>query len=222
LKDRLSIRSELPHCAEARVFEQRLVAAQAFARANRLDRQVIGASGRKRQARLERQVGRDVVEASRGSGSTRRRSRWHRRIQGRNGLAARTSTIASFAAECDELLVLEEKRGVIEDQLARVLYNLPAIAGRGSPASSTTTRVARLVNGELDPDRMLEAIAARYLALEDAPRCVPGRGGAELAAAVQVRTGRGALCCAGCPHNTSTRPKARSRWQASVATAWPR
>jgi indolepyruvate ferredoxin oxidoreductase len=208
----LSIRREVAALAqESRLFEERLRAAEAFVRANRLDKQIFGAIGSKRlgivttgkgvsdvgEALLR--LGIDADAANRlGIGIYKVAMVW----------PLEPERMSVFAAECDELLVIEEKRGVIEEQLARMLYNLPSdrrprIVGkhdeRGRPFVSET--------GELDPDKAMDAIAARIDAFvgdgEILVRAaqVGALSGGEREKPIAIRP---ASFCAGCPHNTST------------------
>jgi indolepyruvate ferredoxin oxidoreductase len=218
----LSIRLDVAALtAEARVFEQRLLAAQAFVRANRIDRPELGKMGRKRLGIVSTgKSWRDTVEAlarlgigppeaeSLGIGTYKVGMVWPLEPHG----------LKAFAAECDDLLIIEEKRGVIEEQVATLLYNLPAserprLFGKhditGAPFVSEV--------GELDPGKVLKIVAASYLARSDSEE-MRGR----LAAAETVTTAleripgvvRLPAFCAGCPHNTSTRVP-----EGSIATA---
>ena len=113
--------------------------------------------------------------------------------------------IQVFSRGLTEILVVEEKRSVIEDQLTSQLYNLggesrPRIYGefdhRGESLLPNT--------GELDPDLVARAIVSR---LENLGISLRGTGG--------VKATNQVLCidtptrtphfCSGCPHNTSTK-----------------
>jgi len=110
--------------AEARLFEERLPAAQAFARANDLDGVRFGAVGRRRLGIVTSGKSYlDVLEAFAGLGITPVDAE-------RLGISIykvgmiyplEPQRMAAFASSCDELLVIEEKRGVIEPQLAQML-----------------------------------------------------------------------------------------------------
>ncbi|MBW8785900.1 MAG: indolepyruvate ferredoxin oxidoreductase family protein, partial [Novosphingobium sp.] len=116
---------------------------------------------------------------------------------------------AAFAAGCDEVLLIEEKRPLIEEQLAHLLYNLPAerrprLSGKRDPDGAPLVSAI----GELDPDQVAAAIAGRFDALIGTPvlqpsldRLVAMRGPAGQGAPLAIRP---ASFCAGCPHNTST------------------
>ena len=113
--------------------------------------------------------------------------------------------IQVFSRGLTEILVVEEKRSVIEDQLTSQLYNLggeyrPKIYGefdhRGESLLPNT--------GELDPDLVAHAIVTRLENL-----------GMSLQGTDNLRSARQDLCietptrtphfCSGCPHNTSTK-----------------
>ena len=113
--------------------------------------------------------------------------------------------IQVFSRGLTEILVVEEKRSVIEDQLTSQLYNLggesrPKIYGefdhRGESLLPNT--------GELDPDLVARAIVSR---LENMGINLPGTKslntvGPRLSADTPTRTPH---FCSGCPHNTSTK-----------------
>ena len=113
--------------------------------------------------------------------------------------------IQVFSRGLTEILVVEEKRSVIEDQLTSQLYNLggesrPKIYGefdhRGESLLPNT--------GELDPDLVARAIVTRLENL-----------GVALPSATSFKAAKQNLCtetptrtphfCSGCPHNTSTK-----------------
>ena len=113
--------------------------------------------------------------------------------------------IQVFARGLTEILVVEEKRSVIEDQLTSQLYNLggesrPKIYGefdhRGESLLSNT--------GELDPDVVAHAIATR---LDQLGIHLPSssRSLAKRESPGEQTSTRTPHFCSGCPHNTSTR-----------------
>jgi len=114
-----------------------------------------------------------------------------------------------FVRGKDEVLVIEEKRGIVESQFKEYFYDWPghkprAMVGKRDEAGE------RLVpwTGELSP-RLLAPIVARRL-----DGIFPGRGfaarAAEVAGAPPVAisvpgAARTPYFCSGCPHNTSTK-----------------
>jgi len=106
-----------------------------------------------------------------------------------------------FARRFDEVLVIEEKRSLVEDQLAHLLVNQaerPRLSGKTDPEN-----VALLpAYGELSLEGVTGAIVRRASAhdikLEDIRR------GADLGNLPPVAA-RTPYYCAGCPHNSSTK-----------------
>jgi indolepyruvate ferredoxin oxidoreductase len=110
-----------------------------------------------------------------------------------------------FCSGLEDVLVVEEKRPILEEQLARLLYNESA---RPRLAGKQDERGAPLVpaEGELAPAAVAEAIR-RWLErrLPDLAATLPPRP-PELTAAAAQAAGllRLPSFCSGCPHNTST------------------
>ena len=107
-----------------------------------------------------------------------------------------------------ELLVVEEKRAFIEEQLARIFYgtaNGPVLTGKQEPGGSQLLSEI----GVLDPGSVRRALVRRLTALDMLPDPARARDAAlcaiEASAGGLERTAiRGAYFCSGCPHNTST------------------
>ena len=211
--DGLSIRREVAALAqEARLFEHRILAAQAFARANSIDGVVMGASGRRRLGIVTTGKGlADTGEAlsllgfdpgrlsSMGVAIYKVGMVWPLEPEG----------IRQFAQDCDEVLVIEEKRPVIEEQIAHLLYNLPTdLRPRLVGKRDETGKPLICETGELNADLILKALAQRLDLLEpsqefpSAAQAVLSRNGQQVENAQVLRT---PSFCAGCPHNRSTR-----------------
>ena len=205
---------------ERRLHAEKLPAARAFARANRLDRLVLG--GRRHRLCVVT-VGKaysDVRQALEVLGIDAARARalglavykvampWPLEPEGLRALAAVTET----------LLVVEEKRPLIEPQIKDLLYGVaaserPRVIGKTDEAGAPLLPTA----GELTPAAIARILAARLGDdLEDAP------GLARIAAAEHRRAAHPAevvrlpYFCAGCPHNTSTRVPEGSRALAGI------
>jgi indolepyruvate ferredoxin oxidoreductase len=116
--------------------------------------------------------------------------------------------VDELADGLDELIVVEEKRAFVETALKEQLYGragAPAIVGKrdrdGSPLVPG--------DGELDPDRVAEALARR-LAVHDglgevADRLARPAARLTITTAGPPATARTPYFCSGCPHNRSTR-----------------
>ncbi|HEX7854162.1 MAG TPA: indolepyruvate ferredoxin oxidoreductase family protein [Sphingobium sp.] len=107
-----------------------------------------------------------------------------------------------------EILVVEEKRAFIEEQLARIFYgraNAPALSGKTAPdGSPLLTEI-----GVLDPGSVRRALVERLSALgmldeEATARDATLRQLERSAEGLQRTALRPAYFCSGCPHNTST------------------
>jgi indolepyruvate ferredoxin oxidoreductase len=207
-------RDYLPLAQERRVIDFKLPAAQAFVRANELDKVALDAERRTlgivsagkvyldvRQALLE--LGIDDQQAARlGIRLYKPAMIWPLEPQ----------RLRDFIRGHSEIFVIEEKRPVIEEQLKSQLYNVPAserprIVGKTDEAGATLLSA----HGELSPDVVARAIAKRLQALHLTDSKIDARA-AHLEAApgsTQQRPANGvvrtAYFCSGCPHNISTR-----------------
>ncbi|RST85692.1 indolepyruvate ferredoxin oxidoreductase family protein [Aquibium carbonis] len=125
-----------------------------------------------------------------------------------------------FVRGKEEVLVVEEKRGIIESQFKEYFYDWPghkprAMVGKRDEAGE------RLVpwTGELSPRLLVPIVAKRLEGL------FPGRGFAERAAVITGETApaisvpgatRTPYFCSGCPHNTSTKVPEGSKALAGI------
>src|SRR5216684_3078580 len=127
-----------------------------------------------------------------------------------------------FAEGLEDVLVVEEKRGFIEDQLVRLLYNVEA-SRRPSVVGKEDESGAPLLPspGELTPTQVAHAIALRLKRLgEDSPqlnqRLARLQSFERMSEAPLPKTQRTPFFCSGCPHNTSTRVPDGSRAMAGI------
>ena len=208
---------------ERRLHEYKLYAALAFARANRLDGQVFGAprprfgivtAGKTyldvRQALddlgVDEAMARDI-----GLGIYKVAMVWPLEREG----------VRRFAEGLEEILVVEEKRALIENQLKEQLYNWDAAARPRVIGKFDEAGVWLLPsNGELTPARIARVIAQRIarfhtsqtietrLAFLDAKEAALADWTPPLERAPHF--------CSGCPHNTSTRVPEGSRALAGI------
>ncbi|MDN2581167.1 indolepyruvate ferredoxin oxidoreductase family protein [Aquibium sp. ELW1220] len=125
-----------------------------------------------------------------------------------------------FVRGKEEVLVLEEKRGIIESQLKEYFYDWPGHKPRVMVGKRDETG-DRLVpwTGELSPRLLVPIVAKRLEGL------FPGRGFAERAAEIGGETipaisvpgaTRTPYFCSGCPHNTSTKVPEGSKALAGI------
>jgi len=204
--------SNIPLQVEQRLYQQRLPAVQAFVRANGLDRVALGGGPRRRLGIVT--AGKaylDVRQALDDLGIDAARARdlglevykvaltWPLEPEG----------MRRFARGLDAVLVVEEKRPLLEDQVARLLYDLPErphLAGKRDEAGAPLVPA----EGELSPGLVAEALrawVARHAPEEAATLAPPPPAPAAPAGAGLMRL---PAFCSGCPHNMSTKVPAES------------
>lgn len=208
---------------EARLHRFKVPAAIAFARANRLDRIVIDAPQPRFGIVTTGKSYLDVRQALEelGIGNAEARALGLRLYKVAMPWPLEPDGVRRFAEGLQEVLVVEEKRTVIETQLKEQLYNWPAdrrplLVGKFDESG----RWILPSNGELSPSQIARVIAARLAAFTTEPWL------AERVARLDARerqTGgeiipfaRTPYFCSGCPHNTSTRVPGGSRALAGI------
>jgi indolepyruvate ferredoxin oxidoreductase len=220
---------------EERLLRYKIQAAEAYTRENRLDRAVIDPPG----ARF------GILTSGKSYGDVRRALDDLGLNEGacaRVGLRVykvgvvwplEQSGVRRFAEGLEEILVVEEKRPLLEHQLKAELYNAPAgarprvvgkldePAGGGPPDGPGPLLPA---HHELHPGSVARAIAGRLSRLE-LDGAVRARMEARIAAldaaeAALSRAGPAAprrpYFCSGCPHSVSTRVPEGSRAMAGI------
>ena len=227
---------------EARLFDYKWYAALAYVRANRLNHNVIEGPNDRLGLIASGKAYNDTRQALHDLGlddATCRRLgiRLHK-VAVVWPLEAQTTR--EFAQGLQEILVIEEKRQVIEYQLKEELYNWradvrPNVLGKfnevgddhtggewsmPNPSANTLLRA----NADLNPALIAKAIAQRVFKLGvDADTAA--RIQAQLAIieaketqmqTVQLNAARLPWFCSGCPHNTSTRVPEGSRAMAGI------
>ncbi|MGV3481577.1 MAG: indolepyruvate ferredoxin oxidoreductase family protein, partial [Sphingobium sp.] len=196
--------------AEKRHYQERLPAVLAYVRANGLNRTIIDTPARTLGIVTSGKAFLDVMQAIEELGLSEADC-------AALGLSLmkiampwplEPDAIRAFATGHRELLVVEEKRPVIEEQIARQLINLehrPALLGK----QDLDGRPLVPAEGELTPRLVARIVGERIVALT---------GDARAAAALDriaredagTATGGASLVrlpsfCAGCPHNRSTK-----------------
>jgi indolepyruvate ferredoxin oxidoreductase len=129
--------------------------------------------------------------------------------------------VHSFAEGLEEVLVIEEKRALIENQLKEQLYNWhldvrPRVVGKFDELGG----VLLPSNGELTPARIARVIAGRMARFHTNPEIEQRlefleRKGSALADFKPLAE-RAPYFCSGCPHNTSTKVPEGSQAMAGI------
>jgi len=228
---------------EARLFDHKWYAALAYVRANRLNHNVVegpndrfGLIGSGKAYNDMRQA---LVDLGLDDDTCRQLGIRVHKVNVVWPLEAFTAR--EFARGLQEILVVEEKRQIIEYQLKEELYNWrddvrPNILGKFDEAEgdasggewsvpNPSSRWLLRANADLNPALVAKAIARRLLKL-GVPADIQARMQARLAvieakeralATIDVRgIERQPWFCSGCPHNTSTRVPEGSRAAAGI------
>lgn len=214
---------------EMRMYEHKLPAVRAFLKANSeaLDRVIFGAPSRPKLMIVSAGVTSfEVVEVLQALGISDERAR-------EMGVAVmkiavvwplESEGVCDRLADCDEVLVVEEKRSLLEAQLKDALYNRPGrrprVAGKRDLAGRPMLKeagelshddirravqdsLARVLNAGFSPETSCCSTATHVLQPSSTP--LPplphaARAGAPPVPAIK----RLPYFCAGCPHNSST------------------
>ena len=208
---------------ERRLRTQKLPAALAFARANRIDRVMLGSSRPRLGIACQGQAYKDVVEAFAAMGIAPEEAAELGVAIYKVGMPWPLEPLGlrAFAAGLETLMVIEHKRALIETQARAALYDLPAHA-RPRIIGKTDETGAPLLSE-------LNSLSVAEIALAIADRLPPGphmdrvydylsRVSAASMAAVTLSSDqqRKPFFCSGCPHNTSTRLPEGSRALAGI------
>ncbi|MFP8874495.1 MAG: indolepyruvate ferredoxin oxidoreductase family protein [Myxococcota bacterium] len=201
------VRTGSPVASEEMLYHHRLPAVQAFARAHRLDRVILDAPQRRVGIVATGKAYLDVRQALEELGLDERRASDLGLCLYKVALTWPLEPMAAleFAEGLEHLLVVEEKRPLLEDQLKTLLYSQsrrPEVAGK----RDRDGEVLVPDTGELSMRAVRGAI--RSWLSQVAPDVVPALRD-EPAASIRVAAGGPALrrmptFCSGCPHNTST------------------
>ncbi len=221
-EDGLNIRwPDTPLEQEARLHDHKMDAARAFCRANHLDRVILGGAGARvgvvttgksyldvRQALVD--LGIDEPAAERlGLRLYKVAMSWPLEPEG----------LIRFAEGLDSIVVVEEKRPLLETQVKDLLYGragAPAIVGKRGAHGRMQLPSA----GRLDSNQIAVVIGDQLLA-RHADASLEARVAALRAFNEQVSNAPAIMqrlpyFCPGCPHNTSTRVPEGSRALAGI------
>ncbi len=208
---------------EERHHRHKLYAALAFARANKLDKTIIDSPKRRLGIVTTGKSYLDVRQALDDLGIDEAQAKdigislykvamsWPLEREG----------IREFAEGLEEILVVEEKRALIENQLKEQLYNWkpdvrPHVIGKFDEDGEWILPSS----GELTPARIARVIAARLGRFHNSPEIeerLAFLARKEASLAQQPETvKRIPYFCSGCPHNTSTKVPEGSRALAGI------
>ncbi|NVJ90776.1 MAG: indolepyruvate ferredoxin oxidoreductase family protein [Methylocystaceae bacterium] len=208
---------------EYRLQKYKLYAAIEFVRANKLDRVMIDSPKARLGIVTSGKSYQDVLQALEDLGIDKKRASelgirlykvavpWPLEPQG----------IKEFTKGLDEILVVEEKRALIENQLKEQLYNWseavrPRVIGKFNEEGDWILPSAN----ELSPARIARVIASRvqkYYTDEKMEKRLAWLKAKEIELAKPRKTTqRTPTFCSGCPHNTSTRVPDGSRALAGI------
>lgn len=210
---------------EKRLHEVKLLAAQAFARANKIDKTMIDCSKPRLGIVTTGKASLDVLQSLNDLGIDQT-------VAESIGLTVfkvamtwplEPQAIIEFAQGLDEILVVEEKRPLIEDQLKGLLYNLPetnrprVIGKRDEQGQELLSSV-----GELSAADISAVLVNRIASLggdTSALRCSQKTAEPDqqlVASDAPALPQRQPWFCSGCPHNTSTQVPEGSRALAGI------
>jgi indolepyruvate ferredoxin oxidoreductase len=210
---------------EWRLHGPKMAAVAAFARANQLDRVVLDSKAARFGIAATGKAYLDLRQALADLGITERDAQ---ELGLRIYKVALTwpleeSGAKRFAEGLRDVLVVEEKRGFIEDQLVRILYNMdaskrPSVVGKRDESGATLLPS----EGELTPTMVAAAVVARLRRLGHQSPVLEQRL-ARLEAFEHPAVTRAPMAlqrtpyfCSGCPHNTSTKVPEGSRAMAGI------
>ena len=207
-----------PMAQEERLQRHKIYAARAFARANNLNQIVLDS----RNARLGIvTTGKSYLDTLQALDDLGIDDKLARKIGIRLykvGMSWPLEPVMThkFAEDLEEILVIEEKRSVIEDQLTGQLYNWPVHRRPRVVGEYDEDRKLLVTNlGELTPGMIARVIAARISRFFDSESIQQRLKFLEAKEAALAkprnRAERKPWFCSGCPHNTSTVLPAGSR-----------
>ncbi len=212
-----------PMDQEYRLHKYKLYAALAFARANRLDQVVIDCPHRRFGIVTTGKSYLDVRQALDDLGIDEELAAEIGLVVYKVGMSwpLERDGIRRFAEGLEEVLVVEEKRAVIENQLKEQLYNWrsdvrPRVIGKfdedgtwilPSTGELTPAAIARAVAGRIERFHTSARLRDRLAFLQEKEEALASLGG---------YAKRIPYFCSGCPHNTSTNVPEGSRALAGI------
>ena len=199
-----------PAASEPRLYRRRLPAAQAFAKANAIDKTIF--KGKQKLAIITSgKAYLDVRQALDELGLNESLCKEIGVSLYKVGMVwpLEEDNILKFVGEHEEVLVIEEKRPIVEDQLIKYLYNndsTPTVVGKydehknllvPSEGELSPSSVAIIIGNRIQKLRLDIDLTKRLEEIEDFISKVNSNPVSDLY--------RLPSFCAGCPHNTSTK-----------------
>ncbi|MCY1260814.1 indolepyruvate ferredoxin oxidoreductase, alpha subunit [compost metagenome] len=223
--DGVNIRQpDTPHAQEARLHQYKLNAVRAFARSNRIDRVVIKGEAAKFGVVTHGKSYLDVLQALDSLNLSEEDAEKLGMRLYKVGMPwpLEPEGAADFASGLDKILVVEEKRSLIESQLKEHLYGragAPAIVGKLDEHGRT------LLQSEmaLDANQIAVAIGERLLEIQESDTL---RQRVEEIRAYRTpkdivdTLSRSFYFCSGCPHSSSTVLPEGSKGYAGIGCSW--
>jgi len=212
-----------PLAQEKRLNKYKIYAAREFARVNGLNRIVIDSSSPRFGIITTGKAYLDVMQALEDLGIDQSVAEQIGLRVYKVGMSWPLEPVKTheFAEGLEEILVVEEKRSIIEDQLTGQLYNYP-VKGRPRVYGEFDENGEDLLSnlGELTPASVALAIASRIRAFYCSEMMEQRVGWINQKQASLGKTSEGIAriphFCSGCPHNTSTKVPEGSRALAGI------
>ncbi|MCH1521206.1 MAG: indolepyruvate ferredoxin oxidoreductase family protein, partial [Arenicellales bacterium] len=212
---------DTPQAQEVRLHQFKLPAVTAFTRHNRIDRQVLGdlvaPLGIISTGKSYLDVRRALVEI--GIDESRAKALGVKLYKVGMPWPLEPDGLRDFAKGTRKLILVEEKRGLMEEQVRNLLYGVtdsPEVIGK----TDETGAVLFQVYGRLDAAQIATAIGDRLVDLTHDDTLIRAlkrlRARSEKADLKEAPMRRTPYFCAGCPHNTSTLVPEGSRALAGI------
>lgn len=208
---------------EKRLYEVKLKAAQAYARANGIDKTTLDCQRPRIGIVTTGKAWLEVMQALEDAGIDQDQVEkiGLRVFKVAMSWPLEPSAITDFSRGLDEVLVVEEKRPLVEDQLKALLYHLPE-AERPQVYGKRDEQGRELFSsvGEIDAADVLTVLNQRLAAFgaeQITEQALPVREVAPVTGAeAEPLPERKPWYCSGCPHNTSTQVPEGSRAMAGI------
>ncbi|HZD26843.1 MAG TPA: indolepyruvate ferredoxin oxidoreductase family protein, partial [Alphaproteobacteria bacterium] len=213
---------DAPMEKERRLMLYRLPAAKAFVRANRLDQVILDSPRARLGIMTTGKAYLDVRQAldELGVGAERAAELGIRLYKVAMTWPLEPEGALDFARGLEEVLVVEEKRGLLEDQLKSLLFNRADMPRRIVGKADEEGRPLLPEHGEITPGLVAKALAGRLRRYAELPEFEQRLARIEQiqaeAAGAPPKLIRSPYFCSGCPHNTSTRVPGGSRAMAGI------